>query len=288
MLNMGCGLEIALEACGVAPSGCATVSSLAWPWVYETLQRRNVQAHYAPIRETDLNLDPDGLMEALAPRTPVVILPHFAGLPGPRQRVAQIVAERGGHVIEEAALALGAQTLQGQVGAHGVCLFALHGLDRRLACRGSILVVDDAELAERARTACRRRELEISPELAAVGLAGMRREPGFLKKRQEIGRVYDREFRARQLVGLRPLQSDPPAAASRLYYPVLVKQRRRVAQILSEDWDVEVDVPRLVLPRSSASRWVSAAACLIGLPIHSEMEVSDAERVVDALVHVLG
>jgi len=284
VFDLRTALDLVLQVCDLRAGAELVTSPMSWPWTLDVILKRKLVPRYAPIRPTDLNLDPAQLDSVLPSARPVVLVPHFAGAPAPLAEIAARVEPRGGVVIQEGSFALGASFGEHLVGSFGICIFALHGADRRVDRRGAVVAVDDERFASALRDACRRRDAGLGPELALFGMAGMRKERTLRERRMEIGRIYDLEFAAREIEGVQVIHAGPPGSASRLYYPLLVRQRRRLAEALLRDWSVEVDVPQLVLPRSGEDCWISAAARLIGLPIHVEMESRDAERVVDALL----
>ena len=99
------------------------------------------------------NMDPERLAEAITDRTKVIIPVHLFGRPADLDPIAQIAHERGITLIEDGALAVGAEYGGRKVGTFGVmgCFSLAPGKILGGAGSGGIVVTDDDALAERIR-----------------------------------------------------------------------------------------------------------------------------------------
>ncbi len=287
LLDLHAALEVAFAAMGVERGARVVVSPFAGRWVGEVLEKLGLIPVFAPVRAQDLNLDPNQIEDYLDLERPVVLLSHFAGLPAAVEEIHDLVHARDGCVIQEGAFAMGARTGAGPIGSSGVCIFAAHGADPRVDRRAGILACEDWKIAERVGEVVRARGLHIVSELATSALEGQRKEERLWRIRQELGRVYDREFAARPLAGLQLLYAQPPEAASRLYYPVLIDRLAEVADIARRERRIEIDIPELMVEPARIPNWRPTRRGVAGLPIHREMSIKSAERVVDVLVSLL-
>jgi len=287
LVDLRTALEVAFAAAGVERGTRVILSPFVGRWVQEVLQKIGAVPEFAPVRSRDLTLDPDELEPFLVGDRPIVLLSHFFGLPAAVDEIHDLVDSRGGCVIQEGAYALGARSGSGPIGARGICVFAAHAADFRVDRRAGILACEDWWIAERVLKLASARRIYVGPELAEIALDVQEKEARLWLLRQEIGRVYDREFAARPLDSLTPLVARPPHAASRLYYPVLIDNLVEIARIARRTRQVELDLPELLIDREQVPDWKPRKRGVAGLPIHLEMTPKHAERVVDVLLSLL-
>ncbi len=108
---------------------------------------------FVDIREDTLNLDERLIEHAITPRTRAIVPVHYAGVACAMDEIMSIASERGLLVIEDAAHALPASykgRLLGGIGHLGAVSF--HETKNVTCGEGGVLLVNDAEFAERAET----------------------------------------------------------------------------------------------------------------------------------------
>jgi dTDP-4-amino-4,6-dideoxygalactose transaminase len=102
--------------------------------------------------EDDLSLDPEEVRRCLSSRTKAVACVHFAGYPAPVDRLAELCAEEGIALIEDAAHAPSATFHGRKLGTWGkVAAFSLYSNKILSVGEGGLLVTDEDEVAEMAR-----------------------------------------------------------------------------------------------------------------------------------------
>jgi dTDP-4-amino-4,6-dideoxygalactose transaminase len=104
------------------------------------------------VGDHDLSLDPEDVRRCISRRTKAVVCVHFAGYPAPVDRLAELCAEEGIALIEDAAHAPSA-TLHGRkLGTWGrVAAFSLYSNKILSVGEGGLLVTDEDDVAELAR-----------------------------------------------------------------------------------------------------------------------------------------
>jgi dTDP-4-amino-4,6-dideoxygalactose transaminase len=99
----------------------------------------------------DLNIDPELIEAAITPRTKAILVVHLTGRPCAMDRICEVAARHGLHVLEDAAQAVGAQYGGRPVGSFGeIGCFSLHPLKTLNACGDAgVLTTSRPDLYER-------------------------------------------------------------------------------------------------------------------------------------------
>ena len=148
------GLHLAYLAAGVGAGDEVIVPSYTFVATAAAVLYCGATPVFADIiSEEDLSLDPEDVRRRITPRTKAVACVHFAGFPAPADRLAEMCAERGLALIEDAAHAPGA-TLRGrELGTWGqIGAFSLFANKILSVGEGGLLVTDDEQAAELARS----------------------------------------------------------------------------------------------------------------------------------------
>jgi len=289
------GLGMLLEACEVEPGDEVAIPSLAYRWAVQSITERGARPLFLDVLERDLTLDPDQLEDVLRPGVRAVVVPHGAGHPADLERIRKIAAEADVCVIEEAYDALGA--MRGEpIGARGVAVFALPGLeDHPVGCGGIIAVEDPVlyERLERLRALQCRRISGIATELGCIALARHARWQG---ERAELERVYRRALAAGLPLGLRMLESPEGVQPSHQRFVVRIPRRDAIARELRA---VGIEAGPHHPANHFALRFAQGAARelpvteraseeLLSLPLHLGLRLNQVEHVAETLLAALG
>ncbi len=148
------GLHLAYLAAGVGQGDEVIVPSCTFVATAAAVLYCGATPVFADIISADdLSLDPDDVRRCLSPRTKAVACVHFAGFPAPADRLAELCAEAGVALIEDAAHAPGATLHARKLGTWGKAgVFSLFANKILSVGEGGLLVTDDAEVAELARS----------------------------------------------------------------------------------------------------------------------------------------
>lgn len=156
---------------------------------------------------------------ALSPRTKAIVPVHYAGQSCSLREILALADSRGIPVVEDAAHAVGSEYEGARIGAHGraVC-FSFYATKNMTTGEGGMITTNDDTLAERlrllslhgmSRDAWKRYtetgswyyevlepgyKYNMTDIQAALGIHQLRRLDGFIRRRQEIGAIYDTAF----------------------------------------------------------------------------------------------
>jgi perosamine synthetase len=271
---------------------------------------------FADIDPATFALSPQTVAAALTPATAAVVLVHIGGLISPQAAaLAQLCAERGLTLIEDAAHAHGA-TCQGRfAGAFGVAAaFSFYPTKVLTSGEGGMLLsasgLADAEARiyrdqgkgafganrhERRGYAWRMSELH-----AVTGLVHLRHLAEFITRRREVAAQYTAALTG--LDGLVPL-AEPDGCRSNVYkYIALLPpgaDRPRFKREVATRYDVHLagevyDLPLHQQPvfaeyaRGALPATEDVAGRHICLPVHSDMRDDEIDQVLTAVTAVYG
>ena len=211
-LNVGCGDEVITTPM----TFCATVQAILHVGATPIL---------ADIAK-DGNIDPAEIERQFTPRTRAIIPVHFAGLPCNLNEIWRLAHQRGIHVIEDAAHAVGAQyngrligAVPGKGGAASDAVaFSFYATKNLTTGEGGMITTHRQNLAETIRmlalhgttlTAWSRYsergdwyydvtahgfKYNLSDIQAALGIHQLRKLDGFIERRTRFAGIYSREF----------------------------------------------------------------------------------------------
>jgi len=155
-IGVGSGTEalhVALRACGIGEGDeVITVSHTAVATV-AAIELCGAKPVLVDIESGYFSIDPDGLADAITPKTKAVIPVHLYGQPADMSAVMKISRRAGIFVIEDCAQAHGAMYRGQRVGSWGdMACFSFYPTKNLGAIGdGGLVVTNNPELAERAR-----------------------------------------------------------------------------------------------------------------------------------------
>jgi len=211
-------LHLSLAALGVGPGDEVIVPTLTF------CATANVVVHLGatPVIvdvDPDFQISVEAVRRAITPRTKAILPVHYAGQPCSLTDILRLADDRGVAVVEDAAHAVGAEYDGRKIGTHGraVC-FSFYATKNMTTGEGGMVTTNDGALAERirllslhgmSRDAWKRYSevgswyYEVSEAgykynmtdiQAALGLHQLRRLDAFIRRRQQIARMYDEAF----------------------------------------------------------------------------------------------
>jgi dTDP-4-amino-4,6-dideoxygalactose transaminase len=148
-------LEIALSAAGIKPGDEVIVPPITFVASATAVSRIGAVPVFVDIDPETINLNPQKIADHINDRTRAIVIVHFAGHPADLDRLTEISDQHGLVMIEDCAHAHGAEWHGRRVGSFGSFgSFSFQASKNMTAGEGGILVTNDAELAERARSIC--------------------------------------------------------------------------------------------------------------------------------------
>lgn len=153
MANGTVSLEIALSAAGIKPGDEVIVSPITFVASATAILRIGAVPVFVDIDPRTINLDPNKVAKHINNRTRAIVVVHFAGHPADLDQFTEICDRHGLVMIEDCAHAHGAAWHEQRVGSFGSFgSFSFQASKNMTAGEGGMLITNDAELAERARS----------------------------------------------------------------------------------------------------------------------------------------
>jgi perosamine synthetase len=173
---------------------------------------------FADVQPDTLNIDPAEIERRITPRTKAIVAVDFSGQPVDIVEIDRIAAKHSLIVIEDAAHALGATYDGRRVGSLShMSTFSLHPVKHMTTGEGGVITTDDDRLARRLclfrnhgiTSDHRDREsrgswlyemvelgynYRLTDIQCALGMSQMTKLAGWLARRREIARAYNRSF----------------------------------------------------------------------------------------------
>lgn len=214
-------LHLALHALGVGRGDEVILPSMTFVSDPMAVMLCGAKPVFCDIRADTLNLDPRQIPALLTKRTRVVMPTDFAGLPSDVKAIRKALGKRDIKIVRDACHSFGSMVDGNRVGVSAgedITCFSFDPIKNLTCGEGGAIVLKDASLLETVRSrkilgmvrstwqSLSKKKVEdrrvvqegfryhLSNINAAIGVAQMRRFPGFLKKRQERAQLYDRLF----------------------------------------------------------------------------------------------
>jgi perosamine synthetase len=306
-------LHVALLAAGVRPGDEVLVPSLTFIATANVVRYCGAVPVFVDSEGATWQLDPALLEAKITARTRAIIPVHLYGHPCDMDPILDLARHRGLAVIEDAAEAHGAHYRSRIVGGLGqVGCFSFYGNKLITTGEGGICVTDDGALADRLRLL---RDHGMDPKRAywheivgynyrmtnlqaAVGVAQMKRLPGFIEKKREIALWYREALAPLARAGRITLHPEAPWARSVfwMYSVLLADSRISLDEVRSRLNDRGVDSrpffhPMHTLPPYNTGERLPVAEDLasrgLNLPSGVGLEREHVERVARALAQAL-
>jgi perosamine synthetase len=306
-------LHLALVAAGVGRDDDVLVPSLSFVATANAVTYCGARPIFVDSSPDTWQLDSRLLEAAVTPRTKAIIPVHLYGHPCDMDPIVELASRHGLAVVEDAAEAHGAEYRGRRVGALGdLGCFSFYGNKIITTGEGGMCVTNDGELAGRLRLL---RDHGMDPKRpywhevvgfnyrmtnlqAAVGVAQVKRLPGFVAKKREIARWYEKGLAPLAHAGKITLQPEAEWARSVFWmYSVLLADtgvtvddvRRGLGERGIDSRPFFHPIHTLPPYRSDVRLPVAEALAARGLNLPSgvELEPNDVERVARALAETL-
>lgn len=253
-------LHIAYLALGVGSHDIVWTTPITFVATSNAARYCGATVDFVDIDPKTYNLSADKLEEKLIKakkigKLPKVVVPvHFSGQPCDMERIFKLSNEYGFKVVEDASHALGATYHNNYIGCGEFChisVFSFHPVKIITTGEGGVAVTNDKDLAAKMKFfsshyITNNEELmtdkpdgawyyqqlglgfnyRMTDIQAALGKSQLSRVSGFVKRRIEIAKTYDKALA--DFKGLvKPFQLEGTSSAWHLYV-VLVEERKRV------------------------------------------------------------
>ena len=304
-------MHLTLVALGIGPGDEVITTPITWPATANVVVHAGATPVFVDVRESDLNIDPDGVKAAVTERTKAIMPVHLAGQPADLDPIWAL----GPPVIEDAAHAAESEYRGRKIGAlSDATCFSLYATKNVAAGEGGIVATDRDDVADAIRELRLMRrgggslydiavpgyKANLSDVLAAIALVQLDKLDGHREIRLRYFAAYDEAVS--ELDGIEPLGRDDRDLHALHLYVVRIDPERAgatrddYAALLAEE-NIATSIHFLPVHTLSAYRELfpdqpslpvaeRAGAQVLSLPLspaHSDEDVADA---IDALRRV--
>tara|TARA_B100001063_G_scaffold246967_1_gene288923 strand:+ start:81542 stop:82717 length:1176 start_codon:yes stop_codon:yes gene_type:complete len=145
------GLHLALEALGVGPGDEVIVPTMTFTATAEVVRYLGADPIFVDCCPTTLNIDVEGIKQAISAKTKVIMPVHYGGLACDMDKILALAAEHGIKVLEDAAHAFPTRFDQQLIGTldSDVAVFSFYANKTMTTGEGGMVVTKNQALAKR-------------------------------------------------------------------------------------------------------------------------------------------
>lgn len=277
------------------------------------LIRSNITPVFVDIEMEHLNIDHTKIEQAITENTSAILPVHCYGNPCNTEEIKKIAEKHRLYTIYDAAHAFGVKDSGGSILRHGdLSVISFHATKIFNTFEGGAVICKTKEQKERIdliknfgilnettilEAGINGKMNEIS---AAFGLLQLKNFEKIIQKRTEISHYYTEKLNSTK--GIKIIKPKKNISANNSYYPILIKKEFKLSrdalfEKLKENkifsrryfYPALPELPPYKNLKSSKpeniKNSVSAAREILCLPIHTEMEQADAERVISTIIN---
>jgi perosamine synthetase len=310
-------LHAAMFAIGIGPGDEVIVPAMTFAASANCVAFLGGTPVFADVDPETLLLDPESAAARITPRTKAIVAVDYAGQPCAYDALGRLADAKGLTLVADGCHALGGRYHGRPVGTlAALTAFSFHPVKHVTTGEGGMVSTDRPELARRMRAFRnhglsndgRQREKEggwfyemrdlgfnyrLTDFQCALGKSQLGRLPGWVRRRQELARVYDAAF-ARES-GIRPLATAPGVEHARHLYVVRVDADRAgvFKDLRADGIGVNVHyIPVHLHPYYRRQFGTGPGLCpvaesayerILSLPMFPQMTDADAEGVIRSL-----
>ena len=242
-------LHLALDALGIGPGDEVILPSLTFVASAQAVAATGARPVFCDIGTEDLNIDVEDARSRVTPRTKAILPVHYRGIPCDMDALADLAADRGLHLVEDAAHAFGSSYRGKRIGSFGeMACFSFDPIKNITCGEGGAVVFRDGGLLERIQqkrilgidkdtwsryrnerswfydVVTRGYRYHMSNINAAIGLVQIRKFGAMNRRKVEVARRYDEAFG--DLDGIELLENRGYDGIGLFAYMVKVRSRR--------------------------------------------------------------
>ncbi len=240
-------LAVALMACGIGAGDEVLVPDYTMAATPDAVALTGAEPVFVDIERETLCMDYQEMLRAVTERTKAVMLVSINGrYPIQMERIAAFCREQGILLIEDAAQSLGSFYKGKHIGRYGeIGSFSFSAPKIITTGQGGALITDNEALFERIKLIrdfgresggsdhylIKGWNFKFTDLQAVIGLEQMKKLPQRVKRKKELGRIYERELRG--IPQIETIQTDlantPP-----WFFDILCEQRDELMAYLKE------------------------------------------------------
>ena len=144
-------LHVSLLANGIGQGDEVITSSFSFIATGNSILATGATPVFADIRPDTFNIDPEGILEKITPKTKAIMPVHLYGQSADMKAIMEIAEDHNLAVIEDACQAHGAGFNGKRVGSFGTGAFSFYPTKNMTTSEGGMITTNDAQVAEKAR-----------------------------------------------------------------------------------------------------------------------------------------
>jgi len=215
-------LHLAIHALDLNKTDEVIVTCLSFVASSNAILYCNVKPVFCDIDENTMNIDPDKIEDLITENTKAIVVVDFAGQPCDYHKIIPIVKKHNLVLIEDAAHSIGCQInscpTKPKVGSFAdITTFSFHPVKNITTCEGGMTVTNNKkyydrmkvflthgitrDYKDREKSASHYYEMvnlgynyRIPDLLCALGISQLKKLDKFIKKRQDIAKMYDKKL----------------------------------------------------------------------------------------------
>ena len=295
-------LYVALQSLGIGPGDEVITTPMSWIATVNAIVVSGATPVFVDVR-TDLNVDPDRIIEAITPRTKAILPVHYTGHMCDMDTICEIADNYGLIVVEDAAQAFGAKNRHRAAGSFGkVACFSMNAMKvlHSYGEAGAILT-DDKTIRDRmislryAGTV--NREDCVIPSLnfrmhtlqAALLLVELKRLDSVIERRRKIAANYD------NLLGDVVMCPEANVGSESVYYTytIQVEKRDELREFMAKN-NIETKIHHpILMPYHTAYNGrfspdipiaERAVQRILSIPNHEKLTDAEVEHVSSSII----
>ncbi len=244
-----------LEAGDEVLTSPLTCTATSWP-----ILANNLKIKWVDVDPKSMNMDLDDLARKITPKTKVIMLVHWGGMPLDLDKVKQIqnmAKEMYGFkpaVIEDCAHSFGSAYKGKKIGTHGnICVFSLQAIKHITSVDGGVIILPHQELYKRAKLLrwygidreSNRKDFRCEADIpewgfkfhmndvcATVGIENLKHVNEILEKHTDNAAFYDEQLA--NVLGVTLLQRNSYYNSAFWLYTMRVERRDEFIQKMKE------------------------------------------------------
>jgi len=245
-------LHLSLIALGIKDNDEVITTPMTFAATANVILQERAKPVFSDIDRETMNIDPQKIAEKITPKTRAIMPVHFAGQPCDMDSIMKIAKENNLSVIEDAAHAVGAEYHGKKIGTIGdLTCFSFYPNKNMTTIEGGAVTTEKTEWAENiasnrlhglSKDAWQRyssKKLIISEAIypgykynmtdvqASLGLHQLKKLDGFIKKREELAELYNKELKGTEGITL-PKEISGIKHARHLYIILLDLEKLKI------------------------------------------------------------
>jgi len=250
-------LDLALKAVGIGPGDEVIVPAMTYFATASAVSYQYAVPVFVDIERESFNLNPECIPEAISEKTKAIIFIDYGGNPADYDNIAKVAKKYGLICIQDGAQSLGAVYKGKAAGAQAeISTMSFHIAKVMTTIEGGMVFTHNSSLKE--DILIRRNQGEASGEKykhvilgtnarmsdlqAAIGLAQLRKLPGFLKERKRVAARYDQLFLSKKDKISIVTTRNEGSSNSYFFYPIFVDNRDRIVCALRKKYGIDTRI----------------------------------------------